>query len=120
MSDNKEEKKLRKEDDDSDCEIEGMDMEGDDEEMEVDDVAESNECDDVSPDGNDRDDEATKKLAQAEHDEMEAAKEEQMELMEAERKRVAANFDASSSSKEGQLQYLLAQSEVFAYFLAGT
>mmetsp|Transcript_1862 Transcript_1862/g.4211 ORF Transcript_1862/g.4211 Transcript_1862/m.4211 type:complete len:1089 (-) Transcript_1862:123-3389(-) len=119
MSDEKEPKN-QKEDDDSDCEIEGMDMEGDDVEMDVDDGADSNDNDEALPEADKGDDETAKKLAQAEHDQFEAAKREQMELMEAERQQVAANFDTSSSNKEDQLQYLLAQSEVFAHFLAGS
>ncbi|CAJ1909979.1 unnamed protein product [Cylindrotheca closterium] len=119
MSDEKEQQKP-KGDDDSDCEIEGMDMDGDDEEMDVDNNADPNDNDDALPEADTGDDATINKLAQTEHNQFEAAKREQMELLEAERKQVAANFDSSSANKEDQLQYLLAQSEVFAHFLAGS
>ena len=121
MSNEKEPKKSSK-DDDSDCEIEGMDLEDDEEVMDVDEAAADSIDNDDEPGQDDEasNEETAHKLEQAEHDEMEAAKREQMELMEAERQQVAAKFSGSSTSKEDQLQYLLAQSEVFAHFLAGT
>ena len=55
-------------------------------------------------------------------DELETAHRERMELMAAERKRAAeeAPNDDGTASVGEKLQFLLAQSEVFAHFLAGT
>jgi hypothetical protein len=103
--------------DDSDVEIEGMDLDDGDEEEEVFDA--SNDADAEEPLVEDEAADEKEKLANEDHDEMEAAKRERIELMEAERKQVAAP-DENSSSAEERLQYLLAQSEVFAHFLAGT
>ena len=109
-------KKHGPEDEDSDVDLEGMDLDGDDEEME------ETVDDDDSPDYADEaaagNEEAIDKLATEDHDELEAAKRERMELMESERKQVIAP-DSTSASASEQLQYLLAQSEVFAHFLAG-
>ena len=118
MTDNEDDKKPPAEDDDSDFEIEGMDLEGDDEEME--DTEKGSNADGESSDSADDaaagDEETIDKLATEDHDEMEAAKKEQMELMEAERKQVIAPAEKGASAEE-QLQYLLAQSDVFAHFL---
>lgn len=112
------------EDNDSDVEIEGMDMDGDDDVVEgaeksaiVDeDVAEAATDASAAALG---DEETNDKLATEDHDELEAAKRERMELMEAERKKVASAYDDTQATQEERLQYLLAQSEVFAHFLAG-
>jgi hypothetical protein len=123
MSDTKDGKPSAEEND-SDVEIEGMDMDGDDEDMEEAEKT-SNADDDASEETTDaaaaaaEDDQVNDKLATEDHDELEAAKREQLELMEAERKEVAAGYDDTSATQEERLQYLLAQSEVFAHFLAG-
>jgi SWI/SNF-related matrix-associated actin-dependent regulator of chromatin subfamily A member 5 len=99
--------------DSDDVEIEGMDLDGDDDE-EGDEEAEKSSNAETSSAL--EDEEVTTKLATEDHDEMEAARIERMELMAAEQKQVAA---PTGASVEEQLQYLLGQSEVFAHFLAG-
>lgn len=129
MSSSKEEKKPPENgDDDSDVEIEGMDMEGDDEVEASDDVEKSSNAEndnETEPnasnnkekdDDNPANDEATAKLATDDHNEMEAARKEQMELMAVESKKAAT---PKGASVQEQLKYLLNQSEVFAHFLAG-
>jgi hypothetical protein len=104
-------------DDDSDVEIEGMDLEGDDaDEMEEAEKSSNAETASNVEDIDDDEDEEVKKLETEDHDETEAARKEQMELMAAEQEKVAA---PKGASVEEQLEYLLAQSEVFAHFLAG-
>jgi hypothetical protein len=89
-----------------------MDLDEDDDE-EGDEEAEKSSNAETSPF---EDEEETTKLATKDHDEMEAARIERMELMAAEHNQVAA---PTGASVEEQLQYLLGQSEVFAHFLAG-
>lgn len=110
-------------DDDSDVEMEGMDLESDDE------VADTDPVDAPTEDNNDNNDntsnaveEVSEKLATEDQDELETAHRERMELMAAERKRAAeeAPNDDGTASVGEKLQFLLAQSEVFAHFLAGT
>lgn len=101
-------------DNDSDVEIEGMDLEDDDEEMEE--AEKSSNAETTSSAVDQEDEEAVKELEHEDHDEMEAARKEQMELMASESKKVA---QPTGSSVSEQLQYLLNQSEVFAHFLAG-
>ncbi|MGK3743157.1 MAG: hypothetical protein ACI8RD_014232 [Bacillariaceae sp.] len=109
-------------DDDSDVEMEGMDLESDDE------VADTDPVDGVDAPTDDNDntsnarEEVNEKLATEDQDELEAAHKERMELMTAERKKVAeaAPNDDGTASVGEKLQFLLAQSEVFAHFLAGT
>lgn len=107
-------------DDDSDVELEGMDLEGDDGELD------DNVDVDMDPvvtttDAHDEDNnEAIDKLATEDQDELEAAHRERTELMAAERKKVAALTDDGTASMESKLQYLISQSDVFAHFLAGS
>ena len=120
------------EDDDSDVEMEGIDMEGiDDEEAEEEEsptAAASNLKDppdyalDKENDKGDQPNEVLEQRAHEDHDELEAARKERMELMAAETRNVAkpqAEGDGPAPVSS-QLEYLLAQSEVFAHFLAGT
>jgi hypothetical protein len=105
-------------DNNSDVEMEGMDLESDDEVADTDPVDAPTDNDNTS---NARE-EVSEKLATEDQDELEAAHRERMELMAAERKRVAeeAPNDDGTASVGEKLQFLLAQSEVFAHFLAGT
>ena len=59
---------------------------------------------------------ATVLIVEEDHDEMEAARKEQRELMAAESAQVQ---EPEGNSVESRLQYLLQKSEVFAHFLAG-
>jgi hypothetical protein len=102
------------EDEDSDVELEGMDLEGDEPAMD-----EAEKLSNADTPDDDDDEEAGSQLAHDDHDELEAAKREQMELMAAEAKNIA-EAPLGKASVEEQLQYLLGQSEVFAHFLAGT
>lgn len=107
---------------DSDVEMEGMDLEDDDG------VAEENVDMETSPDAianegpstDDEDKGVIDKLAHDDQDELEAARKERMELMAAEQKKVAQSLDSNEATMADKLQYLLSQSEVFAHFLAGT
>ena len=106
-----------KEDEDSDVEIDGVDMEGDEEEDSVDDDkrSASEEAVGTTVLANEAETDA---LATEDAKEMEEARKEQMELMAAERKK---EEDAATHATDigDRFGYLLAQSEVFAHFLAG-
>lgn len=52
-------------------------------------------------------------------EELEAARKERLELLAAERGKLLANNEREPATVEGQLDYLLQQSDVFAHFLAG-
>lgn len=108
-------------DENSDVEMEGMDLEGDD------DVDANEDDDDGMAEGDTStadDDEAVNKREHEDHDELEAARKERMELMASEANNVEApaaegGTIGGKANIEEQLQYLLSQSEVFAHFLAG-
>jgi len=108
-------------DDDSAVDLEGMDLEDDDEQV-VDEV----EVSEKALNNADTMDEVDEIREHEDHDEMEEARKERLELMAAEVKEVAPPAVTASdgrnnaASVEEQLQYLLGQSEVFAHFLAGT
>jgi SWI/SNF-related matrix-associated actin-dependent regulator of chromatin subfamily A member 5 len=109
-------------DDNSDVELEGMDLEGDDGgDDDVDDDVEM-EAATATVDSADTKDakDATDKLATEDQDEYEAAHRERTELMAEERKKAVALTDDSNDTMEHKLHYLLSQSEVFAHFLAGS
>ena len=57
-------------------------------------------------------------LAKAESKEREAARKERMELMAAQQKKLAMDQPQGGNASV-RLQYLMAQSDVFAHFLAG-
>ncbi len=105
-------------DNDSDVELEGMDLEGDDGDAEdsgdVDMEEEPTAAEEAETEDND-------KLAHEDQDELEAAHREQKELMLAEQKKAAEQHsNQSSASMAEKLQYLISQSDVFAHFLAGS
>ena len=61
-------------------------------------------------------------MSQIETKELEAAKKERMELIAAERNKLAVELKGPNEGKatlEDKFQYLVGQSEVFAHFLAG-
>eukprot|EP00529_Nitzschia_sp_RCC80_P008522 CAMPEP_0113505244 /NCGR_PEP_ID=MMETSP0014_2-20120614/35199_1 /TAXON_ID=2857 /ORGANISM="Nitzschia sp." /LENGTH=1184 /DNA_ID=CAMNT_0000400515 /DNA_START=46 /DNA_END=3600 /DNA_ORIENTATION=+ /assembly_acc=CAM_ASM_000159 len=113
----------------SNAELEGIDMEGieDDDASPEDDVDVEDDADDLAVSDDNME---VEKLATEDHDELEAARQEQLELMKEEQKKVASQFasvakgeeeeDDSTASPAEKLNYLLAQSDVFAHFLAGT
>lgn len=126
--DDKNQKKTPDEDEnDSDVEMDGMDLEGDedggDEDMEESEKASN--ADEPAPGAVEDDDaEQVDKLEHEDHDEIEAARKERLELMAAESSKTKAvqqqeQGHVGKASVEEQLQYLLEQSEVFAHFLAG-
>ena len=96
-------------DDNSDVELTGVDMEGDDEVMAT---AEDQEVDAVMAEADD----GAEVLAAQEEDEINEARKERMELAAAE----AKGAKAAPANAQDRIQYLLAQSEVFAHFLAGS
>ena len=110
-------------DEESDVELSGMDLDGIEEEG-GDDSSKEDDGDVAMKDGKEpspvQSDEEDVKHAKEDHDEMEEARREQLELMEAERNKVAAPDLGESASASEKLEYLLGQSEVFAHFLAGT
>lgn len=65
------------------------------------------------------DDEKIDELAKAERKELEETRQERMELIAAEQTKIALGNQAAAT-KEDRLRYLLAQSDVFAHFLAGS
>ena len=102
----------------------GIDQEGDEEkEEDLEDVVMSEENNnDSSSSSNDKktDDNAElTKLASEEAKELEEAKKERQELMAHEQQAIRSQYN-NDKDPETKLQYLLAQSEVFAHFLAGT
>ena len=106
-------------DDQSDVEMEGMDMEGIEEEEEEEDEKQSNNDDNEVVDmaetkSAEENDEA---LAKEEAEEMEEARRERLELLEYERKK-AAEGDVPVDP-QAKFEYLIQQSDVFAHFLAG-
>lgn len=95
----------------SDEEIEGVEMDDDcDEAVEKSSIGEGDELMDTMDDGPEED------VADGEDDELNEVCEERMKLMEAERAKVLNEV----TDAESRLQYLLAQSDVFAHFLAGS
>ena len=103
----------------SDVELEGVDMSGDEEmeDAERQSTAEHSHASDNNvsePEG-----EVPTELEREDHDETEAARNERMELMAAEAQKTMPTQSKAANMAE-QLEYLLAQSEVFAHFLAGT
>lgn len=118
------EKEAGTEDDNtSDVELEGVDLDGD-EGVEDDDVGGGEDVEMDAADGED-----TEQMETEDHDELEAARRERSELMAAEQRQGGTTVeeaatgrrnDDSSTSMEEKLTYLLAQSDVFAHFLAGT
>ena len=111
-------------DDQSDVELEGMDMDGVDEE---DDGDANNDAEMVTAATNDAasnksDENETEALQAADAEELEAAKRERMELL-AEEKRKAAEGHleaAKALDPRARFDFLVAQSDVFAHFLAGS
>jgi hypothetical protein len=101
--------------DDSDIELEGVDL-GDDEPVE-DDLAELEKVSMANVEDND--DGIADERAHEDHDEYEEARKERMELMASEAKQVSSLGPSKKANAEEQLEYLLGQSEVFAHFLAG-
>ena len=99
----------------------GIDQEGDEEdeeEEEEEDVVMSSEENDKGSEKTDDNAELTK-LASEEAKELEEAKKERQELMAHEQQAIRSQYN-NDKDPETRLQYLLAQSEVFAHFLAGT
>ena len=97
-------------DDNSDVELTGVDMEGDDDEVMG--TIEDQEVDTATAVAED----GAEVLAAQEQDEINEARKERMELAAAE----AKGANAAPATAQDRIQYLLAQSEVFAHFLAGS
>jgi hypothetical protein len=110
-------------DDDSDIELEGVDL--DDDEPADEDLGELEKNNHRSSEIDESYDDAVDEREHEDHDEYEEARKERMELMASEAKQVAGGTTgglSNTSNKatvEEQLNYLLGQSEVFAHFLAG-
>jgi hypothetical protein len=114
-------------DEDSDVEMEGVDMDADEEEE-----AGSNADDDdddnddavaalASPSKPENEDEISALETEETH-ELEEARKERMELMQAERRKAEQTLHGDNkqpASAQERLEYLMAQSDVFAHFLAG-
>jgi len=107
-------------DEGSDVEIEGLDLDDDEEGEEEKDEGsngESMQVDETTSENDD--DEKTNALQKQEIEELEEARKERMELMAAEQTKIALG-NQGAATKEDRLRYLLAQSDVFAHFLAGS
>ncbi len=116
---------------DSDVEFDGMEL--DDGADDGDEKASSNDLEaaaaahkddgDDNDDGDDDDDEGIDALADEEAKDLEAARIERMELLAAEQTKLAGagkNNNNNASTPQERLEYLIAQSEAFAHFLAGS
>ena len=101
----------------SDVELEGVDMNADEAEEEP---AEDDEEEDLAAQAPAEDEAAIAALESANHQEMEEARKERMELMAAEAKEVNQKGGAKPSTPQETLDYLMQQSDVFAHFLAGS
>jgi len=116
-------KDVESKDDDegSDVEIEGLDLEddeeGEEEEKDEGSTEETMQVDETTSEN--EDDEKTNELQKQEIEELEEARKERMELMAAEQTKIALG-NQGAATKEDRLRYLLAQSDVFAHFLAGS
>jgi hypothetical protein len=106
----------------SDVELEGVDLEGVD--MDDDDAGGEDDDGDVEmgvlQESPAVADDADDKHAREDHDEMEEARREQMELLAVEKNKISKPALEDQASVSEKLEFLLAQSEVFAHFLAGT
>lgn len=103
--------------DSSDVEITGMELDDDEEEDQVEDEEEV----DVAAKTTDNDDEDDA-LANEEAEELEQARQERLELMQSEKEKIQGKdreHQAAATPAE-RLEYLVAQSDVFAHFLAGS
>ena len=113
---------------DSDVDMDGMDMDEDNEEEDVQDDDEDIGNDDKVAEDNDKDDGVDKSKELEEDKEIEEARKERMELLAATSKGTNTGKTASKPNDPEQemvnpqdkFQYILAQSDVFAQFLAGS
>jgi hypothetical protein len=114
-------------DEDSDVEMEGVDMDADEEEKAGSDADDGDDDEDAaaaalaSPSKPENEEEISALDAEETH-ELEEARKERMELIQAERRKAEQTVhgaDAQPASAQERLDYLLAQSDVFAHFLAG-
>lgn len=99
------------EDDSSDVELEGIEIDEGEEEVVEEDAEET-------VDVTDKGEEDTDDLAVEEVKELEEARKERMELIASEQAKISSEHPQAST--EDRLQYILAQSDVFAHFLAGS
>jgi len=108
-------KEPSKTDNESDVELEGMELGGIED---AEDEPEESPSEEENDGKKDNDEEDTL-LAKEEEDEMEEARKERMELMDLEKKKMAKQHKEEEDAHH-RLEYLCAQSEVFAHFLAGS
>jgi hypothetical protein len=116
------------EEEDSDVEIEGVDMDADEEEEKADSNADDGDDDNedaaaalASPSKAENEEEISALETEETH-ELEEARKERMELIQAERRKAEQTVSGEKrvpASAQERLDYLLAQSDVFAHFLAG-
>ena len=102
-------------DDNSDIELDGVDMD-DDEDV---DMAEEDTAVATSASAVPEEDEENMELAAKETAELEAARKERLELLKAEQDAMKSKIPAPTDT-QSRLEYLLHQSDVFAHFLAGS
>lgn len=94
-----------------------MDLDEEEEKSSADDdAAEESASDAALPSG---DDEENEELAQEELKELEEVRKERQELIAAEQKQLASMIPPKATA-EDRLRFLMAQSDVFAHFLAGS
>lgn len=108
------------EDDASDVELEGMDMEGIEEEDTPNDEPENEAMEDAPAVSTEEDAADVTARQKDDAEELEAAKRERMELLAAEQKKVAKGGDVAALDPQTRFADLLNQSDVFAHFLAGS
>jgi SWI/SNF-related matrix-associated actin-dependent regulator of chromatin subfamily A member 5 len=110
-------------DDQSEVELEGVDMEGVDEEDDGYGNHDAEMDGAVTNDADAKSDENDTEALQAEDaEELEAAKRERMELLAAEKRKAAGGHleAAKALDPRDRFEFLIAQSDVFAHFLAGS
>jgi hypothetical protein len=125
----KNDQEMNQDDEDSDVEMEGVDMDADEEEKadsNADDGDDDNDDDAAaalaSPSKPENEDEISALETEETH-ELEEARKERMELIQAERRKAEQagvhGDKRTPATAQERLDYLLAQSDVFAHFLAG-
>lgn len=97
----------------------GMDLEDEEEENSNADVATESASDAPLPDTASTDNDDDDKLVAEELKELEEVRKERQELIAAEQKKLAAEIPPKATA-EDRLKYIMAQSDVFAHFLAGS
>jgi hypothetical protein len=115
----RDERESNRDEDNSDVDWDGMDVDEDAEDKADDAVMEEgvgggDKSGDIDAESNN-----DENADEAECQDIEEALKERQELMAAEKKKISQKQQAEPTTAAGRLEYILAQSDVFAHFLAG-